>query len=68
MTARRAYPSGLDEGGHGLLIKAVLRGYVLAGMDGIDSDFVANLGQLKGRRITLGHHRSAVPIVQESLF
>ncbi|MDQ6739265.1 MAG: DUF2797 domain-containing protein [Actinomycetota bacterium] len=65
---RHAYPSTLDDGGHGLLIRAMLGGYVLAGMDGIDPDFVANLGQLKGRRITLGHHRSAVPIVQDSLF
>ncbi len=69
---RHAYPSahgtpGLS-GEHGLLIKSVLGPYLLAGIDALETDFVVDLGQLKGRRITLGNYRSAVPAVQNALF
>ncbi len=65
---RHPYPSALDGGGHGLLIKAILGGYVLAAIDGTETDFVVNLGLLKGKRITLGNYRSVPPAVQNSLF
>ncbi len=69
---RHAYPStpgspGLS-GGHGLLIKSVLGPCLLAGIDALEPDFVVDLGQLKGRRITLGNYRSAAPAVQNALF
>ncbi|MCY0904525.1 DUF2797 domain-containing protein [Arthrobacter sp. H14-L1] len=69
---RHAYPSapgGLGlSGEHGLLIKSVLGHYLLAGIAGLETDFVVDLGQLKGRRITLGTYRSAAPAVQNALF
>ncbi|MBG0739942.1 DUF2797 domain-containing protein [Paeniglutamicibacter antarcticus] len=65
---RHPYPSALDEGGHGLLIKAALGGCVLAAIDETQTDFVVNLGLLKGRRVTLGNYRSVPPAVQNPLF
>lgn len=65
---RVAYPNALDHGQHGLKIGSMLGGYALCTVDGQDTQFLADLGALKGRRITLGDFTTDVPAVQESLF
>jgi hypothetical protein len=65
---RHPYPHALDDGQHGFTIAALSGANVLAHLDGTDSEFVVNLGQLAARTIHLGDFSSAVPAVQESLF
>jgi hypothetical protein len=67
-TARHTYPHALDSGVHGFTIRSVCGSFVLATLDDTDLEFVLDLGQLKGRTIELGGHRSEVPAVQEALF
>lgn len=66
--ARHAYPHALDDGEHGFGIAALCGANVLARLDGTDTGFVVNLGQLAARTIVLGAFASDVPAVQESLF
>ncbi|AJT41804.1 DUF2797 domain-containing protein [Psychromicrobium lacuslunae] len=65
-SAPQSYPIALDSGDHGLPLKALLGSFALLELDG--SNFVANLGELKGRVIELGDFESELPAVQSSLF
>ncbi len=70
---RHAYPQGFDGGGHGLLIESLSGAVALArlpdaGGGSVDGQFVADLGELKGRRIEFGPHTTEVPALQDALF
>ncbi len=65
---RNAYPQPLDSGTHGMRLDAMLGPTALAGLDGADGEFLADLGALKGRKIRFGHYQTDIPALQESLF
>lgn len=65
---RTAYPQPMDSGRHGLRIDSLLGPTALAGLDGVEGAFLADLGALKGRKIRLGDFQTEVPALQESLF
>lgn len=65
---RTAYPQPLDTGRHGIRIDSMLGPTVLAGLDGVDGEFLADLGALKGRKIRFGDYTTDIPALQESLF
>lgn len=68
MTGLQPYPEALGEGRHGFTVHEVLGPSAVVGIDGSDLRFVADLTQLKGRRLRLGDFSTAVPAVQEALF
>lgn len=65
-----AYPHELDSGQHGLEVEACAGAAALVrtetGADAIR--FLADLGQLRGRRVVLGAYSSPVAEVQEAMF
>ncbi|MUK02411.1 DUF2797 domain-containing protein [Vibrio cholerae] len=62
------YPEPLGHGRHGFTIREVLGPSALVSIDGSDLLFVADLAQLKGRRLRFGTFSTPVPAVQEALF
>lgn len=62
------YPEPLGTGRHGFTIRDVLGPSALVSIDGSALVFVADLAQLKGRRLAFGDFATGVPAVQESLF
>lgn len=62
------YPAFLGSGRHGFTVGEVLGPSALVSIDGTDLLFVADLSQLKGRRIRPGAFSTPVPAVQEALF
>ena len=62
------YPLGLHNGEHGLMIDAVLGPTALVRVDGHEEHFLADLSQLRGRRLVTGPYRSALPALQDVLF
>jgi len=68
--SRLAYPHPLGTGEHGLLVEAAAGPAVLARTEAAPDAlrYVADLGQLTGRRIVLGDHTSAEAELQETLF
>ncbi len=62
------YPSPLGQGRHGVTVREVLGPSALVSIDGSDLVFVADLAQLKGRRLRAGDFSTPVPAVQEALF
>lgn len=62
------YPDFLGSGQHGFSLREVLGPSALVAIDGTDLLFVADLVQLKGRRLRFGDFRTPVPAVQEALF
>lgn len=62
------YPLGLHSGEHGLIISAVLGPTALVRVDGSEEHFLADLSQLKGRRLVMGPYRSCLPALQAVLF
>ncbi|WP_394248095.1 DUF2797 domain-containing protein [Arthrobacter pityocampae] len=62
------YPEPLGRGRHGVTVREVLGPSALVSIDGADLLFVADLSQLKGRRLRRGDFSTAVPAVQEALF
>ncbi|NYE95353.1 hypothetical protein FHU41_001574 [Psychromicrobium silvestre] len=63
---REPYPLTLDGGEHGLPLNAMLGPFAVAELEG--TDFVLNLGELKGKLIELGEFHSELPARQTSLF
>jgi hypothetical protein len=71
MLSRRGlqpYPEPLDRGRHGFSVAGVIGPSAVVAIDGTDLSFVADLTQLKGRRLQFGDFSTAVPAVQEALF
>ncbi|MHA7239968.1 DUF2797 domain-containing protein [Arthrobacter sp. TMS1-12-1] len=62
------YPEPLGRGRHGVTVREVLGPSALVSIDGSDLVFVADLSQLKGRRLRPGDFTTPVPAVQETLF
>jgi hypothetical protein len=62
------YPEFLGGGRHGFTLRDVLGPSALVTIDGTDLVFVADLAQLKGRRLRFGDFSTPVPTVQEALF
>ncbi|BBE23709.1 hypothetical protein MN0502_25920 [Arthrobacter sp. MN05-02] len=62
------YPAFLGSGRHGFSVGEVLGPSALVSIDGTELLFVADLSQLKGRRIRSGAFSTPVPAVQEALF
>ncbi|WP_258069776.1 DUF2797 domain-containing protein [Arthrobacter sp. SX1312] len=62
------YPLPLGQGRHGVTVREVLGPSALVSIDGADLVFVADLAQLKGRRLRAGDFSTPVPAVQEALF
>ncbi|MBG6226110.1 hypothetical protein IWX63_002697 [Arthrobacter sp. CAN_A2] len=62
------YPVPLGRGRHGVTVREVLGSSALVSIDGADLVFVADLSQLKGRRLRAGDFSTPVPAVQEALF
>ena len=62
------YPLPLASGEHGLLIRGMLGSTALVATDDVGLSFVADLVQLKGRRLETGSFRSTLPALQEPLF
>lgn len=62
------YPLDLSAGEHGLRIAAVLGPTALVRVDGREEHFLADLSQLKGRRLVTGPYRSSLPALQGVLF
>ncbi|MHA7281338.1 DUF2797 domain-containing protein [Arthrobacter sp. TMS2-4] len=62
------YPEPLGRGRHGVTVREVLGPSALVSIDGSDLVFVADLSQLKGRRLRAGNFSTPVPAVQEALF
>lgn len=70
---RHRYPREFDDGGHALVIESLSGAVALVTLpDGnggtVEGQFVANLGQLKGRRIDFGPYTTNLPALQDSLF
>lgn len=65
---RHPHPHPLVADAHGFTIRSLSGGIALAGLTDNGPEFVVNLGDLKGRRLETGEHRSEVPAVQEPLF
>lgn len=65
---RTAYPQPLDSGEHGMRLESMLGPTALAGLDGVEGEFLVDLGALKGRKIFFGNYQTDVPALQESLF
>lgn len=67
---RETYPHDPTAGSHGLRVLGVLGQIGLVCLDGDDAatQFVADLGALRGRRLELGEFRSARTSVQTALF
>ncbi|MFQ4148225.1 DUF2797 domain-containing protein [Arthrobacter sp. LAPM80] len=65
---RTAYPQPLDAGEHGMRLESMLGPTALVGLDGVEGEFLVDLGGLKGRRINFGDYSTDVPALQESLF
>lgn len=68
LTGLQPYPGFLGEGHHGFVVRDVLGPSALVGIEGTDVLFVADLAQLKGRRLRFGRFITPVPTVQEALF
>ncbi|WDF32717.1 DUF2797 domain-containing protein [Arthrobacter agilis] len=66
--ALQPYPQPLTLGRHGFTVQHVLGPSALVALDGTDLCFIADLAQLKGRRVRFGAFRTPIPAVQESLF
>ena len=64
----QAYPEPLGRGQHGMTVREVLGPSALVSIDGTELVFIADLAQLKGRRLVLGTFSTQVPAVQEALF
>lgn len=62
------YPGFLGTGQHGFTLREVLGPSALVEIDGTDLGFVADLTELKGRRLRFGEFSTPVPAVQEALF
>ena len=62
------YPEPLERGQHGFVLREVLGSSAIVAIDGTDLLFVADLAQLKGRRLQFGDFSTRVPAVQEALF
>ncbi|KNC17374.1 hypothetical protein AC792_14250 [Arthrobacter sp. RIT-PI-e] len=62
------YPENLTRGRHGMTVQHLLGSSALVSIDGTDVAFMADLGQLKGRRLVRGDFSTPVPAVQEALF
>lgn len=62
------YPHPLDSGEHCLTPQAMVGGVALARVNDDDDLVLLDLGQLRGRRITLGDVRSPATTTQHSLF
>ncbi|MHA7208850.1 DUF2797 domain-containing protein [Arthrobacter sp. MDT1-65] len=62
------YPEPLDRGRHGFGVVEVVGPSGVVSIDGSDLLFVADLAQLKGRRVRFGDFSTPVPAVQEALF
>ncbi len=62
------YPEPLGHGRHGFTVLEVLGPSALVSIDGSDVLFIADLAQLKGRRLRFGAFSTPVPAVQEALF
>ena len=67
-TGLQPYPGSLADGRHGFTVVEVLGPSMVVMIDGSDVRFVADLAQLRGRRLRLGDFRTTVPAVQEALF
>lgn len=65
---RTAYPRPLDSGRHGIRLDSMLGPIALAGLDGLEGEFLVDLGGLKGHRIVFGNFSTDIPALQESLF
>ncbi|PPK63355.1 DUF2797 domain-containing protein [Actinokineospora auranticolor] len=67
--ARALYPHDLQDGEHGFTVTSCVGTQVLTTLTGDDeTDYVLDLGTLKGRRIALGPFTSPGAAVQSSLF
>ncbi|MBD7995104.1 DUF2797 domain-containing protein [Arthrobacter sp. Sa2CUA1] len=62
------YPLPLTTGEHGLLIRGMLGSTALVAAGDAELCFLADLTQLKGRRLELGRFSSTLPALQEPLF
>jgi len=62
------YPEPLDRGRHGFSVADVIGPSAVVAIDGTDLLFVADLTQLRGRRLRFGDFSTPVPAVQEALF
>jgi hypothetical protein len=67
-SALQPYPEPLTQGRHGFTVREVLGPSALVAIAGTDVVFVADLAQLKARRLRFGDFSTPVPAVQESLF
>jgi hypothetical protein len=68
-SGRMLYPHDLRDGEHGFTVVASIGSQALVTLDGDDEgDYLLDLGQLKGRRITVGAFTSPTAAVQSSLF
>lgn len=63
---REPYPLPLAEGSHGLPLDGILGSFVLSRL--AEHNFIADLGQLKGRIVEFGDFQSELPALQDSLF
>lgn len=63
-----AYPGWLSASSHGFLIESVLGQSLGVRLEGSRRLYAADAAVLKGRRITLGDHATAIPAAQDSLF
>ncbi|MHA7279267.1 DUF2797 domain-containing protein [Arthrobacter sp. MDT2-2] len=68
LSGLQPYPQPLGSGRHGFTIRELIGPSALVSIDGADLVFVADLAQLKGRRLRFGHFSTPVPAVQEALF
>ena len=66
--ALQPYPEPLTRGRHGMTVQHLLGTSALVSIEGTDVVFVADLTQLKGRRLVRGTFSTPVPSVQEALF
>lgn len=65
---RIAYPRSLHSGTHGMRLESMLGSHALVTVDGSELSFVADLGALKGHKISFGDYTTEVPALQEALF
>jgi hypothetical protein len=68
LSGLQPYPQPLGSGQHGFIIRELIGPSALVSIEGADLVFVADLAQLKGRRLRLGDFSTPVPAVQEALF
>lgn len=65
---RIAYPQPLNAGAHGMRLESMLGAAALLRLDDAESNFIADLGALRGRKIQFGDFATEIPALQEALF